>query len=190
METFTEARSLVRNDSYAAERQAALEALDLSAVDAPIGDVVEAFRPLQYCYTLQCCYGHLLTSPVQGDHSLAPLPDGFTGTVRYRIAYVAFCVDTGDRGRAFLEKLSRVPEIDPAYVQFGSADWFWDQWLNSYTLQVEPAAHRFKDQAVLTAGEGLRVQRARDQFFEELRRVLAEEALLVGPQAGDHEGAP
>jgi hypothetical protein len=184
METFTEARALVRNDTYDAERQAALGALDVSAVDAPIVDVVEAFRPLPHCYTLQCCYGHLLTSPAQGDHILAPLPEGYAGTVRYRIAYVAFCVDAGARGRVFLERLSRVPEIDPAYVQFGSADWFWDQWVNSYALQVEPAAHRFQDQAVLTAGEALRVQRARDRFFEELRRVLAEEALLLRPQAG------
>ena len=61
-------------------------------------------------------------------------------------------------------------------MQFGSADWFWDQWPNSYTLQVEPAAHRFKDQAVLTAGEALQMQHARDRFFDELRRVLAEEA--------------
>ena len=95
--------------------------------------------------------------------------------MRYRIAYVAFCVDTDAPGRALLEKLSRVPESDPAFVQFGSADWFWDQWPNSYTLQVEPAVHRFKDQAVLTAGEALQVQRARDRFFDELRRVLAEE---------------
>ena len=43
---------------------------------------------------------------------------------------------------------------------------------------MEPAVHRFKDQAVLTAGEAMQVQRARDRFFEELRRVLAEEAEL------------
>ena len=182
METFTEARTLVRNDGYAAERQAALEALDLSAVDAPIVDIVEAFRPLPHCFTLQCCYGHFLTRTGQDDHTLAPLPEGFTGTVRYRIAYVAFCVDTDAPGRALLEKLSRVPESDPAFVQFGSADWFWDQWPNSYTLQVEPAVHRFKDQAVLTAGEALQVQRARDRFFDELRRVLdaTPEATLGG----------
>ena len=114
--------------------------------------------------------------PGQDEHSLAPIPHGFSGTVHYRIAYVAFCVDTGERGRAFLQTLSRVPEIDPAYVQFGSADWFWDQWPNSFALQVEPAAHRFKDQVALTAGEAMQVQRARDRFFDELRRVLAEEA--------------
>jgi hypothetical protein len=89
---------------------------------------------------------------------------------------VAFCVEAVDRGRAFLERLSRLPEIEPAYVQFGCADWFWDQWPNSYTLQVEPAAHQFKDQAVLTAGEAMQTQRARDRFFGELRRLLAEEA--------------
>ena len=178
METFTEAKTLVRNDGYAAERQAALDSLDLSAIDAPIVDIVEAFLPLTHCFTLQCCSGHFLTAPGQDEHSLAPIPDGFRGTVHYRIAYVAFCVDTGDRGRAFLQRLSRVPEIDPAYVQFGSADWFWDQWVNSFTLQVEPTAHRFKDQAVLTAGEAMQTRRARDRFFEELRRVLAEEAEL------------
>ena len=114
METFTEARTLVRNDGYAAERQAALEALDLSAVDAPIVDIVEAFRPLPHCFTLQCCYGHFLTTPGRTTTAWRRSPDGFTGTVRYRIAYVAFCVDTDDRGRALLEKLSRVPESDPA----------------------------------------------------------------------------
>lgn len=183
METFTEARTLVRNDGYAAEREAALAALDLDAIDAPIVDVVEAFRPLTHCFTLQCCYGHFLTMPGQDERSLSAIPDGFSGAVHYRIAYIAFCVDTGDRGRALLQKLSRVPEIEPAYMQFGSADWFWDQWPNSYTLQVEPAAHRFKDQAVLTTGEAMRTQRARDQFFEELRRVLAEE-----PEAQDRGG--
>ena len=176
METFTEPRALVRHPGYAADRQAALDALDLSAVDPPVVDVVEGFNRLPHCFTLQCCYGHFLTANAQDDHSLAPLPDGFSGTVRYRIAYIALCVATDDRGRALLEKLSRVPEGDPAYVQFGSADWFWDQWLNSYTLQVEPVAHRFKDQATLSAGEALQTQRARDRFFEELRRLLAEEA--------------
>jgi hypothetical protein len=176
VETFTEPRPLTRNAGYAADREAALAALDLSAVDSPIIDVLESFRPLPHCFTLQCCYGHFVTSPGQDDHSLAPIPEGHTGAVQYRIAYVAFCVDVGERGRELLERLSRVPEIEPAYVQFGSADWFWDQWPNSYVLQVEPTAHRFKDQAVLTAGEALQTQRARDRFFAELRLVLAEEA--------------
>ncbi len=176
METFIEPRALVRHESYAADRQAALEALDLSAIDPPIVDLVEAFRPLSYGFTLQCCFGHFLTATGQDQHSLEPAPEDYAGSVRYRIAYVAFCIEDVDRGRALLERLSRVPEIDPAYVQFGCAEWFWDQWPNSYTLQVEPAAHRFKDQAVLTAGEAMQTQRARDRFFGEFRRILAGEA--------------
>ena len=176
METFTEPRALVRHAGYAADRQAALAGLDLSTVDLPVVDVLEAFLPLPHCFTLQCCYGHFLTAPGQDEHSLEPVPEGCTGSVRYRIAYVAFCIEDTERGRTLLERLSRVPEIEPAYVQFGCADWFWDQWPNSYTLQVEPGAHRFKDQAVLTAGEAMQTQRARDTFFEELRRLLAEEA--------------
>ena len=42
-------------------------------------------------------------------------------------------------------------------------------------LQVVPAAHRFKDQAALAAGEAVHTQRVRDAFFAELRQVLAEE---------------
>jgi hypothetical protein len=181
VETFTEPRALVRHPGYEADRRAALDGLDLSAVDPPVAEVVEAFLPLPYCFTLQCCHGHFLTAPGQDEHSLEPLPEGYGGSVRYRIAYLAFCVQDSAPGRALLQRLSRVPEIEPAYMQFGSADWFWDQWPNSYTLQVEPVAHRFKDQAVLTAGEAMQTQRARDRFFEELRRLLAEEAARATP---------
>jgi hypothetical protein len=175
METFTEPREMVADLRYGDERRAALDALDLADVDEPIVDVVEAFAPLPHCFTLQCCYGHFLTVPGQDDHSLAPIPRGHDAAVRYRIAYVAFCVEDGDRGRAFLERLSRLPALDPGYVQLGSADWFWEQWLNSYVLQVEPAAHRFRDQAVLAAGEARHTQTVRDRFFDELRVILEAE---------------
>jgi len=175
METFTEPRELVLHDGYASARRAAADAFDLSDVDAPIVDVVKAFGLLPYCFTLQCCYGHFLTEHGRDDHSLALIPESFTGVVRYRLAYVAFCIENGDRGRGFLEKLSRIAEIEPAYMQFGSADWFWDQWPNSYVLQVEPFEHRFKDQATIQAAEARMTQRVRDQFFHELRRLLAEE---------------
>ena len=175
METFTEPRPLVANARYADERRTALDALDLAAVDDPIIDIVEAFELLPYCFTLQSCYGHFVTAARQDERSLAAIPDGHSGSVRYRVAYVAFCVENGERGRAFLDKLSRIPAADPAYIQFGSAGWFWDQWVNSYVLQVEPAAHRFKDQAALAAGEAVHTQRVRDAFFAELRQLLAEE---------------
>jgi hypothetical protein len=181
VETFIEARELAPNPGYAEERRRTLAAIEWDGLDAPVVDVVRAFEPLPYCFTLQCCHGHFLTETGQDAHDLAPLPEGYGGAVRYRIAYVAFVVEPGELGRAFLDRMSRVPTlVDAAYVQFGSAGWFWDQWVDSYVLQVEPAAHRFKDQAVLTAGEALRTQRVRDEFFEELRQLLAEERRRTG----------
>jgi len=167
---------MVENARYADERRAALDSLDVTDVDEPIIDIVEAFAPLLHCYTLQSCYGHFLTAPGQDAHSLAPIPEAHGGSVRYRIAYVAFCVEESDKGRALLDRLARVPAVDPAFVQFGSADWFWDQWVNSYVLQVEPAGFRFKDQAALAAGAAVHTQRVRDRFFDELRRLLAVES--------------
>lgn len=136
---------------------------------------MDAFNLLPHCFTLQACHGHFLTAPDQDEHSLAAIPDGFEGPVRYRIAYVAFCVEASDRGRALLQRLSGATAVDPGSVQFGSADWFWERWVNSYTLQVEPHAHRFKDQAVLAADEARHTERVRDRFFAELRRALADE---------------
>jgi hypothetical protein len=46
---------------------------------------------------------------------------------------------------------------------------------NAHVLQTERAAHHFKDQASLTAGEALRAERVNGRFFDELRRALAEE---------------
>lgn len=37
-----------------------------------------------------------------------------------------------------------ITAIEPDYLQFGSADWFWERWLNSYALQVEPACRLLK----------------------------------------------
>jgi hypothetical protein len=104
--------------------------------------------------------------------------------VRYRIAYVALCIENSDRGRGLREALSQVPKVDPDYVQFGSPDWFWDQWLNSYALQVEPYAHRDRDEATLDSDEALHVQGVRDLFFEKLRALLAAEAAVHA--AGQH----
>ena len=189
MKTLTPPRPLVTNSGYAADRAAALgdvhAAIEEDALDAAVIDVVRAFLPLPHVFTLQCCHGHFLCEPGQDEHSLAPIPEGHTGPVRYRIAYVAYCLEDSARGRAFGEALARLTAVDPAHVQYGSADWFWEQWPNSYTLQVEPEEHRLKDQAVLTADEARRTQEVRDRFFSELRRVLAEE---IRRQADVHPG--
>lgn len=102
------------------------------------------------------------------------LPAGGVGEVEYRIAYVAFCLEESTAGRRLRGLLQRVTEIDPAYVQFGSPEWFWEhQQVNSYALQVEPERFGNQDVAVLEYREALHVQEVRGRFFARLREVAA-----------------
>jgi len=173
LETFTEARPLVENPRFEQDRRVAMAELDLGSIDTPIVDVVSAMDGLPYCFTLQSCCGHFVCATGQEPRTLDPVPVGYTGLVRYRIAYVGLCVENSPAGRAFLEELRAIPRIDPDYVQFGSADWWWKDWPNSYALQVEPRRHMTKDEAVLPVSEAFHVQHTRDLFFAEIRGVLA-----------------
>jgi hypothetical protein len=182
VETFTAARELVENRDYGRARRKSIAGLDLSLIDSPITDIVEGFTVLPHCFTLQCCYGHFLWKPEQGRHNTDPIPHGFSGSAIYRIAYIAFCLENSPRGRALRRSLARLSAIDPEFVQFGSADWFWKRCVNSYALQVVPEAHMLKDEVILGRIEASRTQAVRDRFFEELRVVLAAE--LCDHEAG------
>jgi len=173
METFSELREFVENKRYSEDRKDTLAALDLGSIDVPIADIVAGFAALPHCFTLQCCYGHFVCAAEQNPHCLEPIPDDYGGLVRYRIAYIAFCIENSSRGRALRDSLSRITAIAPGYVQFGSPDWFWEQRVNSYALQVEPIAHQLKDDAILEIPEALATQRVRDLFFSELREMMA-----------------
>lgn len=175
METFNGPREFVDNPSYLQDRKKRLKTLDLDAIDEPIRDIIAGFSTLQHCFTLQCCYGHFICSAGQNPHSLQPLPHHHQGPVRYRIAYIAFCLVNNRRGMVLHDSLSRVSAIDPDNVQYGSPDWFWQQQVNSYALQVEPFGHRFHDEAMLEVAEARRLQKTRDLFFDELRELLAKE---------------
>jgi hypothetical protein len=177
METFTEPRDFVNHPRYSREREDALAALDLGSIDAPIVDIIAGFAKIPHCFTLQSCYGHFVCAAEQDPRTLDPIPRGHTGPVRYRIAYVAFCLENSPRGRALRESLARIPAIEPAYVQFGTPDWHWNQlsMVNTYALQVEPIAHQLKDEAVLEPEEARCTEGVRDRFFTELRAVLASE---------------
>lgn len=173
LETFTKARDLVESSDFVRAKRTAMAKLDLSVIEEPIRDIVEGFNTLEYCFTLQCCYGHFLCLPEQGPENLDPLPDGFSGLVTYRIAYLALCLENGSGGQSLLQSLARLPAIDPEFIQFGSADWFWKKWVNSYAIQVEPRAHALKDQAILEPAAARQTQKARDRLFRELRVLLA-----------------
>jgi hypothetical protein len=166
---------MVENALYPQERRVALEALDLHSIDAPILDIIRMFAALPHCFTLQSCCGHFICAPDQDPHTLDPVPVYHAGSVRYRIAYVCVCIENCRSGRELMDSFGAITAIDPDYLQFGSADWFWERWLNSYALQVEPVRYMTRDDVVLPAAEALHVQRTRDLFFSELRKLLARE---------------
>ena len=176
METFTESRTLVENPRYLQDRQDNLDALDLGTIDKPIVGIIAGFAELSHCFTLQSCYGHFLCTSEQDLRSLAPIPPRHVGSVRYRIAYIAFCLENSSRGRALRQSLAQIPAIDPGCVQFGSAGWFWERHVNSYALQVEPARYMTRDEVILDHAEALHIQQTRDLFFQELEALVARES--------------
>jgi hypothetical protein len=175
VETFTAPRPFVEGPGFRTDRRDALAALDLGDIDEPIVDIVAGFTAVPHCFTLQCCYGHFVCTPGQDPRNLDAIPHECAGPVRYRIAYIGFCLENSRRGRALRDSLARIPAIDTNYIQFGSADWFWKEWVNSYALQVEPAAHQLKDEAILEPAEAFHTQEVRELFFGELRALLASE---------------
>ncbi len=173
METFTEIKPFVDDPHYDERRRKHLSNLDMGTIDRPIADLIGAFARLPYCFTLQSCYGHFLYDG-QGDPGNAePLPaSGGITTVEYRLAYVAMCIQNSESGKALFADLSRVSSIDPGYVQWGCAEWFWSTDPNSYVLQVEPARHMNSDKVSVPHREALRLETTRDRFFSAIREIV------------------
>jgi hypothetical protein len=173
LETFTETKPLVDNLHYQEQRQKCLAGLHDGMIDTPIIEVINAFNQLPYCFTLQCCYGHFVYSGQNDPHNLEPLPLTDTiGSVEYRIAYIALCIENRDLGRMLLDALKGIADIDPENIQFGCADWFWERQLNSYALQVEPDRFKFEDKATLDYQEALKIEKVRNEFFVRLKELL------------------
>lgn len=173
METFTTVKRLVHNPSYHKQREECLRGLDMNTIDPPLIDLIDGFLTLPYCFTLQCCYGHFLHTAQTNCTNLEPLPvsDSIV-TVEYRIAYLALCIQDNEPGRRLLHDLGEVPSIDPLYIQFGCAEWFWERQVNSYALQVEPERYKTEDRISVGYQEAVHIQQIRDAFFGELKRIV------------------
>jgi hypothetical protein len=173
METFEPPRSILANSRFAEQKRAAVRDMVQADIDAPIVDLIRSFNHLPHCFTLQSCFGHFTWLPDQDTHNVEPLPAGDLDVpVRYRIAYLAFCLDDGTERCAMMSKLRDVTCIDPEYVQFGCADWFWTRQINSYVLQVEPLRFEHRDEAILGFPEARRIEQVRNRFFEVLRSIV------------------
>lgn len=165
--------------NYVVDRGKALRELKMEllngSIDGPTVDIVEQFARLPHCYTLQSCYGHFMRESRVEDRNTYRVDELVVagGPLHYRIAYVALCVQNSARGRALLEEMRAVQDTDPDYIQFGSADWFWERCVNSYVLQVSPLKNACQDHFDVSLGEARRIEVARDKFFDELWEVLS-----------------
>jgi hypothetical protein len=173
VETFTELREFVENPHYHEQRRQCLAHLDMRTIDAPITDIVRGFADLKFCFPLQSCYGHFVYARQPDLHNIAPLPISARITsIRYRIAYIALCIESNKWGRDLFRRLECIPSIDPEYIQFGCAEWFWKQQVNSYALQVSPERYRFQDSFEVDDQEARKIEKVREQFFARLRNLL------------------
>ena len=180
METFTELKEFVENPGYFKQRQRALAGLSEEKIDAPIIDLINGFNVLPYCFTLQCCYGHFLYDHQQDQYNCEPLPNSKNiDRVTYKIAYICFCIDNNQSGMGLFEALNEMTAIDPEYIQFCCAEWFWERQVNSYALQVEPDRFKHQDTAILDYEEALHVEKTRNAFFGQLHELHQKPSLYM-----------
>ncbi len=173
METYTALKKLVKNDSFQKQRQKALATLNDNMIDQPIIDIVNKFNNLEYCFTLQSCFGHFLYKGQTDGNNLDQLPrTHISDKIEYRIAYIALCIENNLLGRILMEKLDAICDIDPGNIQFFSADWFWKRQINSYAIQVEPDRFKDKDRAFLNYDGAIIIEKTRNEFFVQLQELI------------------
>lgn len=164
METSTAPKPFENYPDFQAAKKFALNSLDVTQIDDPLVSLINDLNKLPYLFTLQCCHGHFLTTDIReiSDFDLLSTID----KIEYRLAYIAFCIENSSLGREFAQHLENIPlSVNPSLVHFCSAQWFWDQWVNSYILQIMPQRFIDKDNAVIDCHEANKIKQARDSFF-------------------------
>ena len=173
METFTDLKNLVDNPYFHSQRKKCLSNLDMETIDPPIVEIISGLEKLDYCFTLQSCYGHFLHNSQKNPYNIEPLPvSNRISNVEYKIAYIALCLENSKQGRFLFQQLRDIPSIDPEYIQFGCAEWFWERQVNSYALQVEPKRHKTKDRVSVDYREALHIEKVRNKFFTQLKKLV------------------
>ena len=177
METFCTAKLFVDHPDYTAERTKALDNLKLQSIDPPIdppiADIVKNFARLPHCFTLQTCYGHFVHPGQPDPNDTGPLADcPPDAEIEYRIAYMAFCLQNSPLGHTLFNDLQSLTKIDPQYIQFGSANWFWQRCVNTYAVQVEPDPYKNQDTAMVSRNEALHLETIRNKLFDQTRQIL------------------
>lgn len=173
METFTKIKEFTEDPNYYEDREKYISNLKMTSIDKPIVNLIKWFVKLPYCFTLQSCYGHFVCDGQRNTNNIEKIPVSKNiKSVEYRIAYIALCIQNSKSGRKLFEELSTVPRIDPKYIQFGCAEWFWEQQVNSFALQVEPERYSTKDNAFIEYKEALHIEIIRYKFYEKLKDII------------------
>jgi hypothetical protein len=174
METYVASKSFVEDPDYEIARTKALNDLDLAVIDTPILDIIDDFSRIPHCFTMQSCWGHFVHDGQPDPRGCAPLADCDDKTeIRFQLAYVAVCLENSEHGKALRNDLRGLVEIDPSNVQFGSAEWFWKQRVNSYVLQVEPDRFKYQDRAMIGVEEAFRLEQLKARVFDEIRLIVS-----------------
>lgn len=184
MDTYCQAKPLVVDPGYESRRQKAHAALDPRSLDPPMVSLVEGLNRLPHCYTLQCCHGHIMI-PGQGppEHWQRLPVDDPPAKALYQLAYMALVVRNDDQGRNLLRRLALVAGRAPAFIQMGSAQWFWVSQgeFNSYVLQVSPGRRQDQDHFEMPRPEALEWMAAREQFMAGLEELTHGELERLEP---------
>jgi len=178
METFTPARPFTLHPGYVAEREQAHRELEeemcRGSIDPPLLPMIRKCIPITHCFTVQCCFGHFV-------HDLEPDTENLVSpslykvrieVVRYRIAYLAVCLEDNTPGRKMYSDLEELAVGNPDYILFGSADWFWERMVNTYIIQLEPERLKTKDSGVIAMEEALHIEALREEFFMRLAGII------------------
>jgi len=175
LKTFTRAKALNANPHFKAQKRRWLARLTDTMIDKPIVAVIKDLNRRSDCFTLQSCYGHFIYPGQTDRYNFDSLPvRGNIAQVSYRIAYLAVCIANCSTGRDFLNHIKSITNLDPRNIQFGCAEWFWQQQVNSYVLQVLPERYQHQDQVKLNYAEASRIEALRNRFFAQLKGILAD----------------
>lgn len=175
MITFTIPKPFVEDPEYRKKKEKSLieleDILKKNELDLPIKKVIMEINKIPCCFTLQSCYGHFVHLYQKNSNNIVSLSKYSSEKidVLYRIAYVAFCIQDNEPGKLLYEDLKLLVKIDPRYIQFGSSDWFWDQCVNSFVLQVSPERRRYEDKFNIDMEEALYIENVRNKFYQKLR---------------------
>ena len=113
METFTDLKDFVDNPYFHDQRQKCLSKLDLESIDTPIVELISGLANLDYCFTLQSCYGHFLYNSQNNPFNTEPLlASNSISSVEYKIAYIALCIENSKQGKVIFQHLRNIPSIE------------------------------------------------------------------------------